>query len=217
MPVVVLTILAAVSAALHISAEYRGPRRNVYIFKPLTVSFITLIALQSEASLYKNLIVAGLLFSLAGDIFLMLPSDRFIAGLFSFLIAHLFYIAAFTLDGARRFSVVAALLLLTYGGVMLGLLFPHLGKMKAPVMVYMLVILLMVWQAWNRWLGGSGDGAGSLPALAGASLFAASDSALALNRFRRPFKSARLLILTTYFVAQWLFALSVHLHARGSA
>lgn len=209
---VALTIMAAVSAALNIFAEYRGPRRNVYIFKPLTVSLIVAIALQSGPSVYKYMIVAGLLFSLAGDIFLMLPSDRFISGLVSFLIAHLVYIAAFTIDGARP-SLLTALPLLLYGGVMLRLLFPHLGKMKAPVVIYMLVILLMVWQAMNRWI--NTNATGSLPAFAGACLFAASDSILALNRFRRTFNSAQFLILTTYFTAQWLIALSASLHPAG--
>lgn len=210
MLLIALTILITVSAALNVLAEYRGPRRNVYIFKPLTVAFIILLALQSQPSVYKYMIVAGLLFSLAGDIFLMLPRDRFIAGLISFLIAHLFYIAAFTLDGARgRPSLLTAVALLLYGGVMLRLLLPHLGKMKVPVVVYMLVILLMVWQATNRWI--VTNVAGSLLAFAGAWLFAASDSMLALNRFRREFKSAQGLILTTYFAAQCLIALSVAL------
>ena len=213
MLLVALTILAFASALLNILAEYRGPRRNVYIFKPLTVVFIIMIALQSQSSVYKYMIVAGLLSSLAGDIFLMLPRDRFTSGLVSFLIAHLFYITAFTFDGPRRPSLLAAILLLAYGGVMLRLLFPHLGKMKVPVMIYMLVILLMVWQASNRWLEDNPQG--SLPAFAGACLFASSDSILALNRFRRPFRSAPLLILITYFAAQWLIALSVALHAAG--
>ncbi|HEV7844550.1 MAG TPA: lysoplasmalogenase [Pyrinomonadaceae bacterium] len=210
--IVALTIMAAVSAILHIFAEYRGPQRNVYIFKPLTVLLIIAIALQSTFSLYKHLIVAGLLFSLAGDIFLMLPRDRFIAGLVSFLIAHLFYIAAFSVDGALvRPSLLATIALLVYGGLMLRLLLPTLGKMKLPVAVYMLVILLMVWQATNRWINIWTTA--SLLAFAGACLFAASDSVLALNRFRRSFKSAQFLILMTYFVAQWLIALSVALHS----
>ncbi|HEY0319908.1 MAG TPA: lysoplasmalogenase [Pyrinomonadaceae bacterium] len=208
--IVALTILAAVSAVLHIVAEYGGARRSIYVFKPLTVILIIAIALSAPSSLYKYLIVAGLLFSLAGDIFLMLPRDRFIPGLVSFLIAHLFYIAAFTLDGALgRPSLLATIALLFYGGLMLRLLLPTLGKMKLPVVVYMLVILLMVWQASNRcvnvWT------TASLLAFAGACLFAASDSILALNRFRRSFKSAQLLILSTYFAAQWLIALSVAL------
>lgn len=209
--VVALSILAAASGALHILAEYRGARTGIYIFKPLTVLFIIAIALRPEASLYKYMIVAGLLFSLAGDIFLMLPHDRFIHGLISFLVAHVFYIAAFTADGARRPSLVAAIPLLVYGGLMLRLLFPHLGRMRAPVVVYMLVILSMVWQASNRWA--DTNAAGSLLAFLGACLFAISDSILAMNRFRRGFRSAQFLTLTTYFMAQWLIALSALLRA----
>ena len=213
MTIVALTGLAFASGALAILAEYRGQRRVVYIFKPLTILLIIWIALSAEAShtLYKYLIVAGLLFSLAGDIFLMLPSDRFIAGLVSFLIAHLFYIAAFTIDGGGRPVFWTAIPFLIYGVVMLWVLVPRLGKMKVPVMVYMLVILLMVWQALNRFI--NTELAGSLYAFAGAALFAASDSFLALNRFRRPFRSAQFLILSTYFTAQWLIALSVALRS----
>ena len=93
----ILTLLAILSASIHIRAEYRGPRQHIYIFKPLTMAFILLIAILGQATLsfYKYMIITGLVFSLAGDVFLMLPSDRFVAGLVAFLIAHLFYIAAF--------------------------------------------------------------------------------------------------------------------------
>jgi iron(III) transport system permease protein len=101
MPLIAISLVAvAISAFIHIRAEYRGPRRNVYIFKPLTTSLIILTALllpDAVPAPYKWLIIAGLLFSLGGDVFLMLPQDRFVFGLVSFLIAHLFYIAAFTL------------------------------------------------------------------------------------------------------------------------
>jgi uncharacterized membrane protein YhhN len=207
-----LTILAVVCAAQHIRAEYRGRPRSVYLFKPLTVILIIAIALQAEPSLYRHLIVAGLLFSLAGDIFLMLPRDRFIQGLVSFLLAHLFYIAAFTLDGRPRASLLTALPLLIYGSIMLRQLRPFPGRLRLPVVLYMLVILVMVWQASNRWIS-NGTAAAGL-ALAGASLFAVSDSVLAWNRFRRPFRSAQFFILSSYYAAQWLIALSVALRAR---
>src|SRR5947209_5719242 len=45
-------------------------------------------------------------------------------------------------------------------------------------------------------------------AFLGAVLFIISDSFLAVDRFKRHFRSAQLLILTTYFTAQWLIALS---------
>ncbi|HEV3469822.1 MAG TPA: lysoplasmalogenase [Pyrinomonadaceae bacterium] len=209
MPTAALSLLALVSALLTIRAEYRGPRRGVYLFKPLTVILIIAIALQTRfgtPGAYRSLVVAGLLCSLAGDVFLMLPRDRFVEGLISFLVAHVLYVAAFTADGPGAVSVWAAAALAGYGALMLGLLWPRLGGLRWPVAAYVAVILLMAWQALNRWLGGGGAGAG--PAAAGALLFVASDSLLAWNRFKGGFPAAQALVLGTYFAAQWLIALS---------
>ena len=209
MTTAVLSLLVLASALLNIRAEYKGPRRQVYVFKPLAVALVILIALQTKhttATHYRQLIVAGLICSLAGDVFLMLPRERFVAGLVCFLFAHLFYIAAFTTDGARTLSVWGAVILVLYGTLMLRLLWPHLRKLKAPVSVYVAAILLMAWQALNRWTA-TGDAGGAL-ALAGALLFVASDSMLAWNRFRDEFRSAQVVVLGTYFAAQWLIALS---------
>src|SRR2546423_181447 len=206
----VLSLLVLSSALLAIRAEYKGTRRQVYVFKPLTVVLVLLIALQTKhttATQYKQLIIAGLICSLAGDVLLMLPRERFAAGLVCFLFAHLCYIAAFTVGaGARAFSAWGAVALVLYGALMLRLLWPRLGKLKAPVLVYVAAILLMAWQSLNRWLV-AGD-AGSAAALAGALLFVASDSALAWNRFRAEFRGAQAFVLGTYFATQWLIALS---------
>ena len=90
---------------------------------------------------------------------------------------------------------------------MFSILAPYLGKMKWPVVVYMVVILVMAWQAWERW-SQTGQSA-ALLAFLGAVLFVISDSALAVNRFRGRYKSAPALILSTYFAAQWLIVRSV--------
>ena len=204
----ILSTLVLVSALLTIRAEYRGPRLYVYIFKPLTVALVTLVALQTKhatAAQYKLLIIAGLACSLAGDVFLMLPRDRFVAGLASFLVAHVFYIIAFA-SGAWRPGVLAGAGLATYGALMLVFLWKGLGKLKAAVVVYVGVILLMAWAALSR-AQTTVDGGGALAAV-GALLFVASDSALAWDRFRGDFKSARAVVLATYFAAQWLIALS---------
>jgi uncharacterized membrane protein YhhN len=209
MPLTLLSVLALLSAILAVAAEHRGRRRRVYLFKPLTVILIILIALQAQATaspFYKYLLVAGLLFSLAGDVFLMLPRDRFVQGLASFLVAHLFYIAAFSSGGVRPPSVLVGALLAGYGTLMMRLLWPRLGRLKGPVVVYVVVILLMAWQASNRWLGAGPEG--SAFAAAGALLFVASDSLLAWNRFKGSFRAAQGCVLGTYFAAQWLIALS---------
>jgi uncharacterized membrane protein YhhN len=213
MPVIVLILIAFISAALEIRAEYKGPAIQIYLCKPLTLLCIILIALegrQQSTLFYQSMIVAGLSCSLIGDIFLMLPSDRFIQGLVSFLLAHLCYIAAFFtgFTGATKVSALASLILFVlYAGLMMRVLLPHLKGLKIPVLVYMLLIMLMGWQALLR--SSSAGSAGSKLAFAGALLFIASDSILALNRFKRSFKSAQFLILSTYFIAQTLIALSV--------
>ena len=49
----------------------------------------------------------------------------------------------------------------------------------------------------------------TLFAACGAGLFLLSDTLLAWNRFRVKFKSAQVLILSTYYVAQWALAMSL--------
>jgi uncharacterized membrane protein YhhN len=209
MLITILTALALVTAILTILASYQGRKLTLYLFKPLTIIFIIIIALQSKYSasgFYRYAIIAGLCLSLVGDVFLMLPSDRFIHGLVSFLLAHLCYVAAFMYESNRALSGLNSIPFLLYGLLMLRLLWPHLGKLKTPVIVYMLMILLMGWAAASRFLLLGQKG--SLFAFAGAILFIISDSTLALDRFKVHFRSAQLLILSTYFTAQWLIALS---------
>jgi uncharacterized membrane protein YhhN len=205
----VLTTLTLVSGIVAILSAYQNRRLTHYTSKPLTIVFIILIALEHKHpvfSFYKYAIILGLLFSLVGDIFLMLPKDSFIQGLLSFFVAHLFYVAAFTYQSGLSLSFLSMAPFVLYGGLMLRLLWPHLGKMRLPVLAYMMVILLMGWTATGRWIW-SGQG-GSIIAMLGALFFIASDSLLALDKFKGHFKSAQFLILTTYFAAQWLIALS---------
>ncbi len=138
----------------------------------------------------------------------MLPQDRFILGLLSFLIAHLWYIAAFSLGVEQLLTSWWIAPLLIYGLAIGALLLPGVKpKLRLPVALYILIILVMAWRAVERWAQ-LGD-ANSALALAGALSFVVSDSALALNRFRRPFHSAQAIVLSSYFLAQWLIALSV--------
>jgi len=207
---ILLSLLVLGSAALNIRAEYRVHRRQVYLFKPLTTVLILLIAARAigpTSPLYKCLIIAGLGCSLAGDVFLMLPADRFVASLVSFLAAHLCYIAAFSLDTSPCAAMWSLAPFLVYVIIMSGILLPHLGKMRVPILVYELVIVAMAWRALGRWAA-TGE-VGPLLAFIGALLFVISDSALAINRFVGKYRGAQALILSTYFCAQWLIALSV--------
>jgi uncharacterized membrane protein YhhN len=208
MIIIILTGVAVITAVLAIWGEYKPTRTQVYIFKPLTTILIIGIALLgvSPNALYKTLIIIGLVFCLGGDIFLMLPAKYFIMGLVSFLIGHIFYSVAFATDGGFQLSWWL-LPIAVYGIVIFSFLNPHLGKMRGPVIAYILVILTMAWQALTRWSGLQTTGA--LLAAAGAVSFVVSDSVLAIDRFREKFRSARVIVLATYWLAQWLIALSI--------
>lgn len=209
MTTIILTTVAVVTAVLAILGEAKPTRTQVYIFKPTTTILIILIALLGGSAVsptYRGLILLGLLFCLGGDILLMLPPRYFIYGLVSFLIGHLLYIAAFITDTGFTLSWWALPLLL-YGGIIYRLLHPHLGRLRGPVIAYILIILLMAWQSAGRW--GAAPSTSATLAAIGALFFVASDSALALDRFRARFRHARLVVLSTYWLAQWLIALSV--------
>lgn len=197
-----------VSAILAVWFGYRQPQGGFYFFKPLTMILIILIPVLGKEgdTLYKVLILGGLIFSLLGDIFLMLPRDRFLAGLASFLIAHLCYGAGFLLD--QDFLVFRAILpFIGLAGLAMWVLRDGLGKWKIPAYAYTGVISTMGWLALSRWI--SGGQIEYLLALLGAGLFMLSDLILSLNRFKVAFKSARALNLFTYYAGQWLIALSV--------
>ena len=203
----ILTILAIISASIHIWGEYQGPDFLIYIFKPLTMVLIISIALLAKkppSSKYKYAIIAGLLFSMAGDIFLMLPVDLFIVGLVSFLIAQLIYTYAFRSGRPFRFKLIAILPFLIFGVLIFVILLPGLNGMAVPVAAYILVIMTMAWQAWDQW--DEKRARWALLAFIGALLFVVSDSLLAVNKFGEPFAAARALTLTTYYSAQWLIS-----------
>jgi uncharacterized membrane protein YhhN len=203
-----LCALIAVSAAVTVVSAIGRWRTGIYLFKPLTTALVIALAWSqpSTVHLYRPLVVAGLLFSLAGDVFLMLPRERFVAGLVAFLVAHLLYAGAFTGDGFRL-TIAILLPFIAYGAGLLRILLPKVERaLKIPVVVYAAALLVMAWQATER--GASGL-PGGLFAATGALLFVASDSMLAIDRFARRFRAAEPLVLATYFAAQTLIALSI--------
>ena len=79
-----------------------------FLFKPLTIILIFLLPLMifsmSENCLFIHYIIFGLFFSIIGDCLLMLKQKYFIIGLISFLITHVFYLAAILSINPFNFS-----------------------------------------------------------------------------------------------------------------
>lgn len=205
----VLPWLILICGVAYLAVLGWGPAPLRYLLKPGTMLLIILMAWQrlDASSPYDWLILLGLVFSVAGDIFLALPRDRFLQGLAAFFIAHLLYIGAFTVAapltfGWRDVVEVAGLGLIAYQ-VFVRLRPGVLARRRSlllPVALYTAVISLMVWRALA--LG--------LPlGVAGAGLFYLSDAILAFNRFGKPFPGADHAVMTTYYAAQYCLALTL--------
>lgn len=206
---IALCALALLGAALAVRFRTKGPLALYRLAKPGTMALIILVALVRPDALppYKIFILAGLLASSAGDVFLLLHRKWFPAGLGCFLLAHGFYALAFKPAPGQAASGGTLLPFLVFGLLMFRTLAPNLGKLKLPVLVYIAAITVMAWFAAARFIDlGGWD---TLAALAGALLFLASDSVLAYARFVKDFGPAQLFILGTYFPAQLLIALSI--------
>jgi alkylglycerol monooxygenase len=157
------------------------------------------------------LLIGALLFSLAGDVFLMLPGNvpvwglpPFILGLASFLIAHLFYIALFRQRHPWFPSRRALAGVLAVGALMYAIAWPGLTDpiLKVAVAAYVLVISLMAAQAMGR-ATVQGDAASRWVAV-GACIFMVSDSLIAIDKFVTPIALSSLWILASYYAAQLL-------------
>jgi uncharacterized membrane protein YhhN len=189
------------------AVEY-GNRRLEWLCKPTALVALAGAAVTLEAAepAVKAAFVIGLLLSLAGDVFLMLPSDRFLVGLGSFFLAHVAYVVGFLLAGPEAVLVVLGLVVVAVGVVRIGR--PLVRQVRAgdqadfagPVTAYMGVISLMVVAAF---------GAGNLWGIAGALSFYASDATLGWNRFVRETSHGRLAVMVTYHLGQFLLVLSL--------
>jgi uncharacterized membrane protein YhhN len=203
----------AVSAGCAIVAAARDDRAGYALFKPLTTLIVLIGAawlVRPAPSLYRGVIVLGLALSLAGDILLLRPASRFLAGVTAFLLAHLAYAAAFSIG-----SPVAADQLVwlppfvALGAVVLAPLWRRLGRHRLPLAIYVAAIAAMAWRAAMRGRAPTVPRASFLLALAGAVLFLISDGIVATRRFGRAFPGAQPVELATYWAAQTLLAMSV--------
>ncbi|KAF1055460.1 MAG: hypothetical protein GAK43_00254 [Stenotrophomonas maltophilia] len=148
--------------------------------------------------------------SCVGDIALMLPVDAFLPGLVVFLLAHGCYIVAFRAGwGGGGWLLGSGVLLATVAAVNIAGLWPHLPlAMRVPVLVYVAALALMAALALAR-AGARSAPPGARWAAVGALLFVASDALLAWDRFAGGLPQASLLVLASYYAAQYGIARSV--------
>ncbi len=214
MPQLIPIPFLALTVTLLVRAKRKHQQQQVYLLKPISTLLVITVALLSFQTpavqpFFTFWITVGLILALGGDVALMFESSRaFSTGLVLFLLAHIVYTISLTVP--NRFhpqDLVTGGVLLLLGAAIYRYLLPGLGRMKGPVVLYILVICLMVNRAISTFYGEFFTTTQAWLLSLGATLFWLSDLVLAINRFRHPFEANRF-GLFLYFGGQLLIALS---------
>lgn len=199
--------VAVVAAITNWLAVARVDKRVEYVAKPLTLIALIVVAgaLDPVDAQRRWWFVAAAVCSLAGDVFLMLPRDRFIPGLVSFLVAHVCYVAGMLALPASPARAVLGLALVaaavaTIGVRVLRAVRRERASLFGPVLGYLVVISAMVVAAFAT---------GPPLAIVGAGTFYASDGILAEQRFVQTHAWAPVAVMVTYHLGQAALILSL--------
>ncbi|KAA3645803.1 MAG: lysoplasmalogenase [Chloroflexi bacterium] len=188
----------------------------IYMWTTVNAPFVG----GDEAGLL-NWIFWGAAFSLAGDVFLMLPKERFVGGLIAFLFGHIAYAIGF--DGIATLTyafwpsrIIAFLLVIVAVRVYLtlarSLAASERNQYQIPVALYTIAITVMVYSALTRILDRNWYFVWSYAVAGGALLFYFSDVMLAWNRFVRPLENGRLKVRIAYHLGQIAIVVGATMH-----
>ncbi len=157
----VLIPLNLIAIGLYMRARLEGDLAKVIIYQPGSVILSCLIAasslLQEDVNVAFTLVVLlGMGIALIGD-FLNLDMENpnvVLRGLVIAVVAYLTYgIGVTAIDGFHSQDlVVGALLLVSYAALMRHL-WPDLGEMRIPVLIYGLVLPFTFWRATSTFFG----------------------------------------------------------------
>ncbi len=200
----VVSVLVLLANALHGWLPWM-----IWLVKPLIIPVLAYgwwVSSQGDDRLGHQFYAVALAGSWVGDIALMFSGQgAFIVGLIGFLVGHIGFIGAFTRPGpptGKKKSMIRMYLLLAgYTLVLLWMLWPYLGALRVPVVIYAAVLATMVGAAFSLngrvrtqaypWLAG------------GAAAFLLSDSFLAWNKFAVPLSGSYIWIMVTYLFAEY--------------
>lgn len=215
-----LLLPAMLIAAANWLAVYNRWKRLEYVTKPGTM--LALLAWLWAVSGFDGQLLwfaLGIILSLAGDIFLMLPAQPLLAGLIAFLLAHLAYIIGLNpawppLDAASL--ILAAFVGLTalriYRRIAAGLIARRVEQLLIPVLVYTVTISLMLLSASLALVKPEWQAGAALLVSGGALLFFISDTLLAWNEFIERLPNGPVFVMLTYHLGQVGIVVGAALH-----
>ena len=198
-------------AAAAVALAYRVLPRPYPGDVVLKTSMCVLLAIAAFRGKLK-LFALALLFSAAGDAFLGYDGKRlFVPGLASFLTTHVLYAVVFVLatkDSARPMSVGRKVMLAVIPTFAVGysaVLWPNLGALAIPVMLYIAAIVVMTMLSLR---------VRAIEVPLGAVLFMVSDSLISLEKFLWQAAWVGPLVWITYALAQLMITRGMLMRGR---
>jgi uncharacterized membrane protein YhhN len=175
------------------------PYTGNFVIKAIPALSLAVLAFIAVSGSRGKLLFTALLFCAAADIALELAGGQyFVAGLGLFLVAHIFFIIAFSRDFKFQKSKIPVIVLLVVYSIMMAFVMtPSLKEMAIPVYVYMTALTLVGIFASLR-------AARNDFTLYGAISFIISDSIIAIDKFMIPVPAADYIIMITYDLALFL-------------
>jgi len=215
---IIIAGVCVLSTAFFIWTEYNWPQKRTLITKGISSLLFIAIGvagyyIMKTPGEYALWIIAALIMGLIGDLFLVFPNilKSFILGLAAFLVGQIIYGATFLRFGGFVYydiiiyAVIVGASLFAYSKSSL-----HLGKMKIPVLFYLLIISFMYTMSVSILYKGGFNPPTTALIVAGATLFLVSDIVLAFVRFQENAKPRlRGINLALYYSGQILLALSI--------
>lgn len=206
-----LLVATLAVAILDWIAVAAGRRTAEYVLKPLALALLIAAAAgfaTDAPTLVRAATLIALALSLAGDVLLMIPGDRFVAGLVAFLLAHAAYVVAFNPTPPPPIPTLVAAAIVAGVGAWLfvrlraGMARRGLDRLAVPVEVYAVVIGAVVASAAATLARPEWSTGRALLAVFGAVAFYASDTMIAWSRFLGPVPGGRVSIMATYHLGQ---------------
>ncbi|MBF7982220.1 MULTISPECIES: lysoplasmalogenase [Rahnella] len=198
------------SGWLFVDASYRGPRWQRWVFKPVTLLLLLLLAWQAPTlNVYSYLILLGLAATLVADGLLLLPEERFMYAIGAFFLSHLLYTLSFASQMTITFFWPLPLTLLIIGAILLAVIWTRLAELRWAVTTYIAMTLLMVWLAGEQYFARSTDMAFSL--FCGAALLLLGNIFWLISRYRFTFRASDALVAACYFGGHFLIVRSLYL------
>jgi uncharacterized membrane protein YhhN len=213
----ILLWLFAIISLANIGGEILQSVNIIFATKPILMILLSLwfyVETKEKFNRFTRYILGGFVFSIFGDTLLMFNENGvggeifFLLGLGSFLITHLFYVAAFLEYQKTEIGFIAQnkWLFLPFAAFLLmntAFLWDGIPMdMKIPVVVYSSAIVAMTMSCLN--LKTKTQKTAFQILFSGVLLFLISDTFIGINKFHTELPCARILIMIPYLLGQYL-------------